>query len=150
MAFTTILASQTDADSPIDTTLMDLIRTNLDDLDAARVTNGDSHDHAGGDGAPILLGGIGTSAIKGVSIYKTPVSSGNVTVASLATYTPAAGVYMVTQTSGSNGLVLDLFVSAAWRRGINRITSINYFDGTYMRIYNGNASASETFFWQSF
>jgi hypothetical protein len=33
MAFTSILASQTDADSPINQTLMDLIRTNLDDLD---------------------------------------------------------------------------------------------------------------------
>jgi len=34
MAFTPIGAGQVDADSPINETLMDLIRTNLDDLDA--------------------------------------------------------------------------------------------------------------------
>ena len=33
MAFTSLTAAQVDADSPINETLMDLIRTNLDDLD---------------------------------------------------------------------------------------------------------------------
>lgn len=34
MAFTPLTSGQTDADSPLDQALMDLIRTNLDDLDA--------------------------------------------------------------------------------------------------------------------
>jgi hypothetical protein len=62
MAFVTIAASRTDADSPIDQSLMDDIRTNLDDLDGARVTNGDSHDHEGGDGAKIPQGGLASYA----------------------------------------------------------------------------------------
>ena len=61
MAFTALTPEQTVADSPVDQTLMDLIRTNLDDLDAARVTNGDSHDHSAGDGDPIPQGGLATS-----------------------------------------------------------------------------------------
>ena len=70
MAFVTITAGQTDANSPLDQPLMDTVRTNLDDLDtrvtansAIGVTNGDSHDHSGGDGAPIPQGGIASSAI---------------------------------------------------------------------------------------
>ncbi len=38
MAFTSLTTGQTDADSPVNETLMDLIRTNLDDLDT-RVTS---------------------------------------------------------------------------------------------------------------
>lgn len=67
MAFTTIAPSQTDADSPLDQSLMDTIRENLDDLDAARVTNGDAHDHAGGDGG--LLSDSAHIAITAGSTY---------------------------------------------------------------------------------
>lgn len=63
MAFTTINASQTDADSPLDQPLMDTVRTNLDDLDSRAVTNGDTHDHAGGDGNPIITASLADAAV---------------------------------------------------------------------------------------
>lgn len=58
MAYVTIASSQVDADSPLDTTLMVQIKDNEDDLDSRAVTNGDAHDHEGGDGAVIPQGGI--------------------------------------------------------------------------------------------
>ena len=58
MAFSTITAGQTDANSPVDVALMDTIRTNLDDLNSRAVTNGDSHNHTNGAGAT-----IGTDAV---------------------------------------------------------------------------------------
>ena len=58
MAFVTISPTRTDADSPIDQSLMDDIRENLDDLDGARVTNGDAHNHDGGDGGQIPQDGL--------------------------------------------------------------------------------------------
>ena len=70
MAFTTITAGQTDANSPVDQVLMDLVRTNLDDLDTRLavaegegVTNGDSHDHSGGDGAALVSGSFTAGAV---------------------------------------------------------------------------------------
>lgn len=69
MAFVTIVAGRTDADSPVDQSLMDDIVNNLDDLDAARVTNGNAHNHEGGDGAIIGSGGI--SDILGSRVSKT-------------------------------------------------------------------------------
>jgi hypothetical protein len=78
MAFVTITSGQTDANSPVDVALMDTIRTNFDDLDGRAVTNGDSHDHLGGDGAPIPitalagpLGVNGISAVFGTWVSKT-------------------------------------------------------------------------------
>ena len=59
--FTSLTPGQTDAESPVDQTLMDLIRTNLDDLDGRTITNGDLHDHDGGDGAQIPQGGLNTA-----------------------------------------------------------------------------------------
>lgn len=61
MAYSAITSGQTDADSPLDQTLMDLIRTNFADHETRMVTNGDSHDHNGGDGAIIPQGGLKTT-----------------------------------------------------------------------------------------
>jgi hypothetical protein len=58
MAFVSLTTEQVNADSPLDTTLMLQVKDNFDDLDGARVTNGDSHDHIGGDGAPIGAAGL--------------------------------------------------------------------------------------------
>ena len=70
MAFTAITSAQVDADSPITETLMQLIRTNFDDLKTLH----DAHDHTGGDGGlivdaahtPITAGSTYLSAWTGV------------------------------------------------------------------------------------
>jgi hypothetical protein len=76
----------------LDETLMDLIRTNFDDLDAARVTNGDSHDHSGGDGAQIPQGGIGASAV-GQGELKTAQGEVSTTNTTLTNLTLPGGEY---------------------------------------------------------
>jgi hypothetical protein len=86
MAFITIGAGQTDANSPVDVLLMDTIRTNLDQLNSDLVTNGNSHDHAGGDGAQVPIGGITANAIA-QSKLKTSTGSVSVTVSG-----PGSGV----------------------------------------------------------
>ena len=50
MPFTPLLVSQTDSGSPCDQLLFDTIREDLDFLYANQVTNGDAHNHDGGDG----------------------------------------------------------------------------------------------------
>jgi hypothetical protein len=61
MAFITITPGQTNANSPVDVALMDTYRTNLDDLDNRAITNGNAHDHNGGDGATIPQDGLKTT-----------------------------------------------------------------------------------------
>lgn len=61
MAYDALTSGDVDADSPADTTLWTKVKDNFDDLDAARVTNGDTHDHAGGDGNTIPQGGLKTA-----------------------------------------------------------------------------------------
>ena len=102
MPFTTITAGQTDADSPLDQALMDLIRTNLDDLDADRVTNGDTHDHIGGDGNPITDGAFndltaGTTNLIAIAIQNEGITSSGSLIAIEATIIPIlrTGAYTI-------------------------------------------------------
>lgn len=81
MTFSALTSGQTDADSPLDQALMDLIRTNFDDHETritantgTGVTNGDSHDHDGGDGATIPQGGLKTTMGAVSTSSTTPVS----------------------------------------------------------------------------
>ncbi|MBI5233522.1 MAG: hypothetical protein HY880_04135 [Deltaproteobacteria bacterium] len=60
MSWTTINASQTDADSPVNQTLMDSIRTNLDDLNS-RITTLNTNQLAKGW---VNFNGTGTVAIR--------------------------------------------------------------------------------------
>lgn len=64
MAFVTITPERYNANSPGDEALFADIVENLNDLDAARVTNGDSHDHSGGDGATIGTDGVVQGSLK--------------------------------------------------------------------------------------
>lgn len=82
MAYTTITSGQTDANSPVDVALMDTLRTNQDHLLSILVTNGDAHDHAGGDGALIPQLGLKQGAgevfisVPGTSSAETPLLPG--------------------------------------------------------------------------
>ena len=74
MAFVALTPGEVDADSPLNETLFTKIKDNFDALDGADVTNGDAHDHNGGDGAPIPQGGIANNAI-GQGELKTAIGS---------------------------------------------------------------------------
>ncbi|MCK5616987.1 hypothetical protein KAR91_84780, partial [Candidatus Pacearchaeota archaeon] len=121
---------------------------NLDDLDASRVTNGDSHDHVGVDGA----------LITGPSIETSPASTGSQVVTAGATWTPATGVYQIVGNNdiaaASGSIHLELFISAAWRigveEGIGLTNSITYCDGTNMRLHNDFGVATITVWYQKF
>ena len=63
MSFVALTIEETNADSPLNEPLFTKIKDNFDALEAAGVTNGDAHDHFGGDGAQIPQGGIAASAI---------------------------------------------------------------------------------------
>lgn len=63
MSFVALTPAETDADSPLNEPLFTKIKNNFDALDGADVTNGDAHDHDGGDGAQIPQGGIAARAI---------------------------------------------------------------------------------------
>jgi hypothetical protein len=62
MAFVALTPGETDADSPLTETLFTKIKDNFDSLEASQVTNGDSHNHDGGDGAVIPQGGLKTAS----------------------------------------------------------------------------------------
>jgi hypothetical protein len=90
MAFLTITSGQTDANSPVDVALMDTIRTNFDYLYGIEVTNGNGHDHAGGDGAKISAAGLNAACVTQV---KLSTAIGEVSTASSANLTLPGGVY---------------------------------------------------------
>ena len=50
MAYVEFTTAEVDADSPLNEPFFTKMKNNFDDLNAARVTNGDTHNHAGGDG----------------------------------------------------------------------------------------------------
>ena len=87
----------------------------------------------------------------GNSELKTAIgSSGTQTLTAGATWTPAAGFYNITQTTGSGGsLGLEIFTSSAWRTPINNgINALVWFDGTNMRIKELGAVSPGTLYWQ--
>lgn len=53
MSFVAFTLGEVDADSPLTETFFTKMKDNFDALDAVDVTNGDLHDHSGGDGADI-------------------------------------------------------------------------------------------------
>ena len=97
MAFVSLTPGQTDADSPWNQTVTDLIRTNLDDLDGRSVTNGDSHDHSGGDGATIGTNGVNQNSIAASSVgqgeLKTAQGSVSTTSGTFVNLTLPGGEY---------------------------------------------------------
>lgn len=152
MAFTSITAGQTDADSPVDQTLMDLIRTNLDDLDGRTITNGDAHDHDGGDGAPIDTGALAANAVTGDKINVTAASEGIQVVSANGNWTPPAGVYNIIEVTGAGGtLRLELYVSGSWKTSSNFVGGGSlYCDGTNMRFRETGGFNSATVTYQKF
>ena len=98
------------------------------------------------------------NSITGSSINTTPASTGSQVIASVATWTPTAGVYQIVDinTIGTIQISLSLFISAAWRSsaaiGVNSfwgLGGIMFFDGTNMRLYNAGAD-SGTIYYQKF
>ena len=61
MSFVAFTPGEIDADSPLTETFFTKMSNNFDALDGADVTNGDAHDHAGGDGAQISQTGLSTA-----------------------------------------------------------------------------------------
>lgn len=98
------------------------------------------------------------NSITGSSINTTPASTGSQAILGGATWTPTVGVYQIVGgQSPSNSLILQLFISAAWRGSYvadatpqNDITGINFFDGTNMRVQNTETSDTNTVWYQKF
>lgn len=98
------------------------------------------------------------NSITGSSINTTPASTGSQAILGAATWTPTVGVYQIVGgQSPSNSLILQLFISAAWRGSYvadatpqNDITGINFFDGTNMRVQNTETSDTNTVWYQKF
>lgn len=79
-------------DAAIKASHLQQIDQNIDDLNAARVTNGDSHDHGGGDGAQIPQGGIAASAV-GQGQLKTTTGEVSRTYGAASNITLPGGTY---------------------------------------------------------
>lgn len=137
----TVNATQTDPDSPVDTTLMEALRQNaIHNFDwiGKDYTPVDNHDHDGVN-----------SKVQGTPGVQ---SEGSEVVAASGTWVPDVGTYQVV-TPGVAGLVrFEMFISGAWRFGnsVNiRSGHLYYCDGTNMRFKNWSGG-SETVYYQKF
>ena len=124
MAFVAFTTEQVNADSPINETLMTQMKDNFDDLNSARVTNGDTHDHDGGDGAVIPQGGIDSAAV-GQGELKTAsgaVSTTSTVGVNLTLPGGAYGFYPQTKETG-NGMTANM-VLPDFQPGSTYVTNI--------------------------
>ncbi len=157
--WTSIADTSIDADSPLDTTLITAVRDDLENLksqltgESGAYTAAQEHDHDGVNSKEVA--GVANDAISGAKIAKTPVSTGTVSIGSQMTYTPAAGVYQIIETtSGAAYLELQLFQGGpnpwATHTHLGALSGVFYFDGTNMNIYNSNAVGTSSYFYQAF
>jgi len=97
------------------------------------------------------------NSITGSSINTTPASTGSQAILGGATWTPTVGVYQVVNSvQDPNSIILQLFVSAAWRSNINADSTISGFagivfcDGSNMRFINNETLDANTVYYQKF
>ena len=128
MAWTTIPDSDIDPDSPITTALMTALRDNV----AAAF--------AGDVGAPQLH--------PSSAIDDTITTTGSQSLGAGATWTPSQGFYNMS-TSVFKAAYFDIYVSAAWRSGLENLSGSTIFDGTNVRIRNDGSGTASTY-WQRF
>ena len=136
--------NEIDADSPLDETLMTKFRDNdvhLEEAMGRDYTLEVNHNHDG----------TNSSLISGGAIDTTVQSDGSQVIASGASWTPASGVYQITDSGGSSAHpYLQLFISSVWQGAAGtKVGGILYSDGTNMRLWNGSGG-SITVFWQKF
>ena len=97
------------------------------------------------------------NSITGSMINTTPVSTGSQVIVASSTWTPTVGVYQIVDEAVSSSLILQIYVSGSWRGSYvlgatpeKIITGINYFDGTNMRVINGEDIDTNTAWYQKF
>jgi len=101
------------------------------------VTNGDSHDHSGGDGAQIPVGGIASNAITAAKINHT-ITRTSTSVANGAYWTPAAGIYSWVAEAA---LIQQTNVAGTWYAAGSGIASGGFItDGTDIRLFNSSGA----------
>ena len=64
MSFVAFTTAEVDADSPLNETFFTKMKDNFDALDGQQVTNGDAHNHSGGDGGTIGTDGVVQGSLK--------------------------------------------------------------------------------------
>ena len=140
-SWVTIVDSQVDADSPLDTILMTGIRDNLIHLEewiGKTYTAAIDHNHDGIN-----------SAVPGPPAIQ---SSGSQVISASATWTPSAGTYQMVCVAAV-AIEIQLYISGAWRgfavNGIREGGWSGIFDGANMRFLEV-ASAASTLWYQKF
>ena len=99
--------------------------------------------------------------ISGSSINTTPASTGSQAIPNGGTWTPAAGIYQMT--NAFNEFSFDMYISGAWRAirdtgfngvvetGVGFTGGLHFCDGSNMRIYaNGATLGGSTVYYQKF
>lgn len=158
--WTNVADSQVDAESPLDTTLLTAIRDNLVHLRewlGLSYTAAQDHDHDGLNSKSVVLADstvttvkIAAGAVTGAKTSKAPSSTGTYSIPIETSWTPAAGVYQVVDIQTAS-CKLEIYVSGAWRTNVGAgDSSIRYFDGSNMRIYNANAAYAASLYYQMF
>ena len=64
MSFIAFTTAEVDADSPLNETFFTKMKDNFDALDGQQITNGNDHNHSGGDGATIGTDGVVRGSLK--------------------------------------------------------------------------------------
>ena len=142
------VATQTDANSPLDAPLLDGFRKDLDHLRQTVYGNNEGagtyftpvwgHRHTGSDSHV-----IGAPAVQ---------SSGSQVIAASATWTPSVGTYQMVMVAAV-GVAIELFISSSWRgytgNGIREGGWSGIFDGTNMRLREFSATGA-TLWYQKF
>jgi len=148
--------SQIDPNSPVDTTLMTQLRDNDVHLEEwmgknytaavdhdhdgvnskivpGTVTNGDSHDHSGGDGAVIPQGGIGASAV-GQGELKTALQQSTIGGTGQGDFNFTGGAYTLGWGMGGNGQSVAAHSTAGYVWGIRAqgTAGPSYFQTRYL------------------
>lgn len=129
------------------------IQTQLDSKLTTPVSYSDmsfSNNIVAGD---IATGAIGSPELAADSVGDSELknsvgSSGSVAMASSGTWTPSSGFYNILDLdSGSGAIVLEFFISSAWRTGKPNFSGLFFTDGTNMRVKN-TAGSSGTLYYQ--
>ena len=140
------VATQTDANSPLDFPLMDGLRKDMDHL--RQVVYGDN-EGSGTYYTPVwghTHDGLNSKPITAPSIQ----SSGGESIPASSTWTPAQAMYNVIYDSPSNDIIMQLYVSGSWRSfGTTPSGWAIFADGTNVRALN-QIAAARTLYFQNF
>lgn len=126
--------------SGLDADLLDGLSSAAFALSAAGVTNGDSHNHLGGDGAAIPEGGLAANAVDITSVKDT---TGEVSAISATNITTAAGThgfYPQTKCS-SNSAAAEPIISIAGADGT--APSLSYITNIFLDNESGQTSYAQ-------